>query len=335
MRSLGERPTMVDSKSQIKDFSLSLPITQAARKIAWQFAQQQPTLQKIEQVNLNTLAVSVVNDYLQMMGISTDLTAGDSWNPLMRLCLNVADLQVTGVGCLECRFMKVNEQSCHVPPEVWEDRVGYVVVQLNDSLQEATVIGFVPTVAMEYLPVSQLQPLENLLVHLNQLAQPVAAVTNRALVNLSQWLENVFAAGWQELEAVLGSQQASLAFSFRRADSSLDDANNTESSSVRRAKSIDLGIQLAGNSVALLVEIRPDSNQKTDIVLQVHPTGRQTYLPSLLELVVLDQSGAIFLEAQARHADNYIQLQFSGKLGERFNVKVALGEVSITESFVI
>ena len=50
---------------------------------------------------------------------------------------------------------------------------------------------------------------------------------------------------------------------------------------------------------------------------------------------MLDESGAIFLEAKARRADNYIQLQFSGSVGERFSVKVALGEVSMTENFVI
>jgi hypothetical protein len=50
---------------------------------------------------------------------------------------------------------------------------------------------------------------------------------------------------------------------------------------------------------------------------------------------VIEESGAVFLEAKARRADNYIQLQFSGTTGERFSVKVALGDVSITENFTI
>jgi hypothetical protein len=41
------------------------------------------------------------------------------------------------------------------------------------------------------------------------------------------------------------------------------------------------------------------------------------------------------MEAQARSADNYIQLQFSGMPGEHFSVKVALGDASIIEDFVI
>jgi hypothetical protein len=67
----------------------------------------------------------------------------------------------------------------------------------------------------------------------------------------------------------------------------------------------------------------------------VHPIGNQNYLPSLLQLIVLDESGETFLQAQARSADNYIQLQFSGEPGERFSVKITLNDVSIIEDFAI
>jgi len=330
---------MANSTSQTKDFSLSLPIIQAARRIAQEFAAGQPTPQKAEQVRLNTLAVYVVNDYLQMMGIATDLTASDSWNPVMRLCVDVADLEVTRVGRLECRPIRTDQQTCYIPPEVWSDRIGYVVVQLDEPLREATVLGFAPTAAMEQLPISQLQPLEDLLDHLSQLMQPAADAKTvgsyKTLVNLSQWLQNVFETGWQTVEALWGTAEASLAFSFRRADSSRETDELHPEAGVRRAKLIDLGIQLAGNSVALIVELKPESSQKTGILLQVHPTGSQIHLPPLLQLIVLDETGGIFLEAQARSADNYIQLQFRGKPGEQFSVKVALGDVSITENFVI
>jgi len=317
-----------------KDFSLTLPITQAAHRRAWQFSQQQPTPQKAEQVRLNTLAVYAVNDYLQMMGISTDLTASDSWNPVVRLCVNVADLEVIGVGRLECRCIRANEQTCYIPPEVWEDRIGYLVVELDEQLRAATILGFTKTAAMEQLQLSQLQPLEDLLEHLSQLIS-IEAAKSETLVHLSQWLQNVFEVGWQTVESLLNPAEASLAFSFRRADGLGESDLTYPEHHVRRAKLIDLGMKLAGHSVALIVELRPESHQKTGILLQVHPTGSQTYLPPQLQLIVLDETGAIFLEAQSRQADNYIQLQFSGKPGERFSVKVALANVSITENFAI
>jgi hypothetical protein len=52
---------------------------------------------------------------------------------------------------------------------------------------------------------------------------------------------------------------------------------------------------------------------------------------------VLDEAGVTCpeLQVQARSDDNWIQLEFSGEPGERFSLKLALGDVSITEDFVI
>jgi len=91
--------------------SLTLPITKTARQISEQFAQQQATPEKAEQVRLNTLAVLLVNDYLQMMEIPTDLQASDSWNAAVRFCSDLADLEIIGMGKLECRPMKANQST--------------------------------------------------------------------------------------------------------------------------------------------------------------------------------------------------------------------------------
>src|SRR5919202_532289 len=143
--------------NEIEEFALPLPITQVARRTAQEFASQQPTPQKAEQVRLNTLAVYAVNDYLQMMGIPCDLSVGDSWNPITRLCADVADLEITGVGRLECRPLKLHEQTCYIPPEVWSDRIGYVIVQIDESSFEATVLGFTQTASTEELSINQLR----------------------------------------------------------------------------------------------------------------------------------------------------------------------------------
>lgn len=330
---------MTYSTHELDDFSLALPITQVARRTAQQFASEQPTHQKAEQVRLNTLAVYAVNDYLQMMGFETDLSVGDSWNPVVRLCADVADLEVTGVGRLECRVIKPFESTCYIPPEVWSDRISYVVVQIDESSLEATVLGFTQSVEQEELPITQLQPIDDLVDCLNQpmssVITPSTAVVQKSTVNLSQWLTNVFEAGWQTVETLLTPSEPDLAFSFRSADSVLLIDDEPQDVSIRRAKLIDLGMQLAGYSVALIVEMSLQSEQKRNVLLQVHPTGNQLYLPPLLELTVLDEAGLVFLDAQARSADNYIQLEFSGLPGEPFSVRVALGDASITEDFVL
>ncbi|WP_427157890.1 DUF1822 family protein [Aliinostoc sp. HNIBRCY26] len=322
---------MTNNTFKLEDFAITLPISQAARITAQQFANQQPTSAKAEQVRLNTLAVWVVNDYLQMMDIPTNLTASDSWNPIMQLCTDVADLEVSSVGRLECRPVLASSQFCSIPPETWEDRVGYVVVQVDDAEKEAQILGFVKNVATETLALSQLQPIETLIDRLAQLkTSPVDT-----LVNLSQWFVGQIESGWQTVESLLNSLDARPAFAFRSPVSTPEATQEQAENVTRRAKLIDLGIKIDNQPVMLIVEISPADNQKTSVRLQLHATGNQMYLPAGVQLKVLDNSGAVFLDAQARSADNYIQLQFRGDLQEEFSIQVSLGDMSITENFVI
>lgn len=306
--------------------ALPLPITQFALQTADRFARQQPTPQKAAQVRLNTIAVAVMNDYLQMMGIATNLQASDSWNPVIQLCADVADLEVAGAGKLECRPV-LGGSTCVVPPEVWQDRIGYVVVAIDEGAREATLLGFAEQAA-EMLLVRQLQSPEALLEQLDRQLQPTASEQGSGLVtNLRQWLQNQVEAGWQSVESLL--QPAEFAYSFRGVGAI------SPENTMRRAKLIDLAIRLP-DPVALVVGLEPSiqPSQPTHICLQVHPT-QQSYLPANLRLTVLDDAGSSFLEAQSRGADNYIQLQFSGMPGERFGVQVAIGDANVVEQFVI
>jgi len=324
---------------ELEDSALPLPITLAARRKAQEFASGQPTPQKAEQVRLNTLAVYAVKDYLEMMGIPCDLSIADIWNPIARLCADVADLEVTGIGRLECRPLKLHEQTCYIPPEVWSDRIGYVVVQIDESSLSATVLGFTQTANTEEVSINQLRPVEDLIDHLNQpmpiAAAPTPAMARSQQVNLSQWLANAFETGWQTVESLLNPEQPDLAFRCRGIDSAVLPDSELLDVGVRRGKLIDLGIQVAGHPVALIIELTPETERKRSILLQVHPADNQLYLPPSLQLTVLDESGATFLEAQSRSADNYIQLQFSGVPGEQFSVRVSLGDASILQDFVI
>jgi Protein of unknown function (DUF1822) len=104
---------------------------------------------------------------------------------------------------------------------------------------------------------------------------------------------------------------------------------------VRRVKLIDLGMQIAGEGVALAVALVSKMNGHVGVLLQVYPTGRETYLPPELQLMLLDGSGNTLRIVKARLADIYVQLKFSGEIGEQFSVRVALGEAEITENFII
>jgi hypothetical protein len=260
--------------------------------------------------------------YLRCMGVETNWEGSQSRNPVMLSILDVADIEILNLGKLECRPVLPQDQIIHIPSEVWSDRIGYVAVQLDQSLKQATLLGFSQTAGDGELPISELRSLEDLLEHLRQIRQTEPV---KMRVNLSQWFENIFESGWQQIETLLGTQPTNLALSLR----------STPEAGVLRGKLIDLGIQHQGQAVVLVVALTPLHEQEMDISVEVHPKSDQTYLPPNLRLMVLDNLGEAVMEAIARSANNFIQLQFSGAPGERFSAKVALGDVSVSENFVI
>lgn len=311
------------------EFAISLPITGENRKIASQFAARQPTRKKAKQVLLNTIAVSVVNNYLTMLDIATDLASSDSWNPVMQLCNDTADLQLPGVGILECRPIENSDLSCRIPLEVWDSRIGYVVVRIDDSLRRATILGFTPQVTAEELDLTCLRPPEALIDRIHELKTSIASNEN----NLSQWLDRLFTTGWEAVENLLAPEQLTPAWGFRSfTRKSTESEPNNRNNRASRAKLIDLGLQLSDRQIVLLVEIQLEDSGNA-VTVQLHPSRKDLYLPEGLELKVLEASGEVFMRAQARSRDNYIQLLFSGQPGEIFDVQINLNDAEFTERF--
>ncbi|RMG05669.1 MAG: DUF1822 family protein [Cyanobacteria bacterium J055] len=338
----------------IGHLTISIPIGRADRQIALRFAREQPTPDKSEQVYLNTLAVLVVNRYLEMLEIPTSLTSSYSWNRVGRMCANVADIDIPGIGHLECRSLRSGERCCAIPPDVWHDRIGYIIVRLDEHFSEGTLLGFVPQVAQMTVDVDRLQSLDTLLVRLHNLERseitispPVSdetiadfrrsnrSITDETVTHLSQWFDDIFDVGWQAIDRLLGRSAPCLDFRFRSPNLSSSPSNSDDRSLVRRGKSIDLGIQLSGCSVVLLVELRKIENNKVDVRLQVHPTGGNIYLSPNLQLGVRDRASHARLQTQSRQSDNYIQLRLVGDPGDRFSATLSLNSASVTEEFEI
>ena len=308
---------------------LTVPLGGEAHAIARQFAAEQTTPQKGKKTYLNTLAVYAVHSYLKWLQIETELSQSDSWHPGLRSLFDVADLVVPSQGKLECRPVLPGETTFFLPPEVAEDRIGYVAVQFSERLNEVQLLGFMRAVdiSREQILIAELQPLDALLDCIPSNAD------SKMWVNLSRWLQNNFEAGWQSLEALLSLEAANPVFSFRGVGNLTNDPNNSVVG-VSRGKLIDLGMQLAGHSVILVVTIAPAVNAQVDIGVRVYPANSQ-HLPQSLQLIVLDEFEETVLEARAGTMDDLMQLELSGEPGEYFSVKVALEDVSITEDFVI
>jgi hypothetical protein len=311
--------------------NFTVSVLRPAHQLAEKFCQHQSNLQKAEQVYLNTLAVYAVNYHLQCLGFETDWEKSDSWDTIMQTFLDVADLEVKNYGKLECRPVLPDAEVVYVPQEVWEERIGYVAVQLDESLREATLLGFAETVSTQELALSKLRSLEELPEYLSQFKQAQAV---KEQVNLSQWLHNIFEVGWETVEAIFAPPQAELAFNTRGSSPVKVTTPEIPVNGVKRGKRLDLERFGGSEQVAVFVGLTPTLSAQSDISVEVCPIGGQPYLPSDLQLMVLDEQGKSVLQAEAGNSES-IEFQFSCEAGESFAVKVALGDFSITEKFLI
>ncbi|MEO1430336.1 MAG: DUF1822 family protein [Cyanobacteria bacterium J06633_8] len=152
--------------------------------------------------------------------------------------------------------------------------------------------------------------------------------TSEIVLELSSWFDNVFNGGFCSVDDLLNLTNTT-AFQFR-SDSVLNEV------CVKGAKLIDLGMQLESNSVALLIGLSPQIDNKVGIRVQLYPASGEAYLPDSVQLALLSESGTTLQSVKSRSYDNYIQLKrFKLPLGKYFSIQVARKDVKIKENFVL
>lgn len=318
-------------QTPIMNFSLepvtfSVPLALAAHSQANRFRQHQTNPQKGKQVYLNTLAVYAVNFYLQCLGFETELETSDSWNPSLQTLMDTADLTIKSYGKIECRPVLPQTSTVCIPPEVWEGRISYLAVRLNESLREATLLGFTPSVQMREFPLRQLQDLDKLGRYLQSL-RPFSVVPES--VHLSQWLENVFEAGWQTIDALLGGDTENFALAFRS-------GTIERQPIIQGAKRIDWGVEVGDRSVILLIELQTEENDRLGIRVQLHPQLGDLSLPADVTLVLLSSSGETLREVTSQSGDHFIQLpRFKCDRGDTFSICTRWKNISLRQDFTV
>jgi Protein of unknown function (DUF1822) len=321
--------------------TFTVPLSFEAHALAERFQRGQSSPQRAKQVYLNTLAVYAVDFYLRCLGVETEADKSDSRNLLCLKFMNVADLWVKSIGRLECCPVLPESTIMRIPEEARADRVGYVAVKLERSLKQATLVGFTATAVAE-LPLSQLRALAEFPGYLQQFRQ------FRIPVNLGRWLDSLkedlskleepsnpnelipactelddsLEEGWQKLEAILSPEELTPGFKMR-------------SSLVERGKHIYLATQVTQQTIVLVVNLNPQSENDINIIIQIHPKSGQLYLPETLQVSILDEQQIAVMQATASSTNQNIQFDFNAEPGERFSVQMTLGEISVIEDFVI
>ncbi|NJM45241.1 MAG: DUF1822 family protein [Alkalinema sp. RU_4_3] len=312
------------------------------RDVAWRSARRHPSREKQGEVFRNLLAVQAVETFLIRMGVKTG-RGSDSYDLAAQLSLDVADLEILGVGRLECRPVNPKAVHCDVPMETWNDRLGYVAVAIEET--QATLLGFLPEVQAQQVLLDRFEPLTNLfealVVKENSLSDWLVGNARDRWIDLKQWKPqgNPLAAFCHTPVVERPVEQIVTAINQAQDDEALwsesdrlwQIAPEHPQAGVRRV--LDLGLALEGNGIALVVGVLPkEDDGEVAVLLRIAPL-QQVYLPQGLTLAGLYPDGNAFARVQARESDNLIQLKFQANLGEKFSVQVMLGDCSITEHF--
>ncbi len=321
--------------SNLSASSLPLALTAHRRAQAFQRRHSLPAVQK--RVYLNTLAAYAGATYLEMRGYDIDLNHSYSQDPAQQTLMDVADILVDGVGRLECRPVLPDATEMAIPAEVGRDRVGYLAIQLDESLRQATLLGFattlpVPTHDLISIPLADLRSPEELGIYLEQQAAGIVPV------RLSRWLQQTVETGWQAVSDTVAELTAPTpTFAFRSsstAETNAAEAGTQPVPNIGQSKPVTLGTGADAVTVTLLLGLIPQAGDDIEVWVQISPTIGQTRLPAALRLAILDASDAAVMQAEARDTEA-IQLKFVAAIAEQFSVQVALGERTFTQSFEV
>jgi hypothetical protein len=157
------------------------------------------------------------------------------------------------------------------------------------------------------------------LVALRQGASAPQPTVNR----LSDWLQNVFAAGWQAVEDFWGEDDR-LGLAFRQSEAS--------TATMRRVKAL----QLPDRGLLLMLSISPAADERWEIQIQLRADDLNATLPADVTLELLSGEDEVMRSVTSRELDNAIVLpRFRSTVGMEFKLQVRSGEVTLSEAFVV
>lgn len=322
---------------------------------------------------LNTLALLAFEAWLSD-GISTGTGAGNSGKVISRDISAIAtagNLKVDDFKFCTIATEHLLDEIVNIPQEVIENPElaahFYVLLEVLEEEEEVIIKGFLPYNQLveiksnleqtisdgcyqlplylfdlepnhllsyhRYVQASEfaLPVVENTLpVFENKVAQVsenLSKVVRATTTKLSQWFQGVVDEGWQTIDS-LSNPELNLAFSTRSVDTG-----------VKKAKILDLGIDVDSKKVALLVNISPDkqnndTQDKISVLAQLYPMPEERFLPHNTKLILLSKAGKSLQEVTSRIQDNYIQLKpFKGEAGKRFSIQIRLEDISVNEYF--
>lgn len=312
---------MTDKLNLLRELAIPFPIPPSFRRQAKAYASQYFTQEAQKRSYLNTLALLVANGYLRLLGFETNLSKLERWNALHRIWSEGNELELSGLGNLECCVIPPGQETVILPPETsfpvetWSDGlrpiigdlIGYLFVEIPSSEHTATLVGFLPAsdITDAEIALADLQSMDDLIDYLapaetvktNDLTREFA---ERKITYLRNWLNNIYTADWQ--------------LSMRDL----------------RGATCKKKLNLAGQIFELQLSVSQSEDEL--MLVRVIVQGENAYLPGGMQVSVPDES-EIYIETVNEVVD-LISIPLELVNGEEFWVELRLGEDSIREYFI-
>jgi hypothetical protein len=306
---------MTDKLSVLQELAIPFPIPASFCRQARAYAEQYFVQDVRQRIYDNTLAVLVADAYFRLLGFETNLTQPERWNAPRRLWSEANELELPGLGNLECRSIATGQQTVTLPPESLSDRIGYLFVEIASSEKLAMLLGFLPAFESEppdlEVAIADLQSMDDLIDYLAQqesssgveIAETIDLTrefAEKRITYLRNWLNNIYTAEWEP---------------------SMRDL---------RTATCKKKIPLAGQVFEMQLSV--SQNHDESILVRVIVRGESASLPRGMQVSVPDESD-IYTETVNEAAD-LISIPLELSSGEELWVELRLGESCCREYFI-
>jgi hypothetical protein len=304
----------------LHDLAITFPITASFRQQARAYAAQYfaPNIQ--QRIYLHTLAVFVADAYFRILGFETNLNRTERWNAIHRLWSEANELELLGLGNLECCVIAKEQEKIILPSDlvsnIVSNNIGYLFIEIADSEKEALLMGFLPAfdteTANQELQITDLQSMDALIDYLSEketssLAETAEIdeisleFTEKKITYLRNWLNNIYEGDWQPATRDL------------------------------RNATCKKNISLAGQIFKMQLSISQNNHDQL-IFVTVTIQGENTFLPMGMQVSVPDESD-IHTETVNETGD-LIKIPLELSPDEEFWVELRIGETFIREYFI-
>ncbi|MBD2138360.1 DUF1822 family protein [Anabaena sp. FACHB-1237] len=305
----------LDKLNVLQDLAIPFPITASFRHQARAYAAQYFTPNLQHRIYFHTLAVFIADAYFRMLGFETNLNLPERWNAIHRLWSEANELELLGLGNLECCVIKKEQEKIILPSDIVRNNIGYLFIEIADSEKEAVLMGFLPAfdteTANEELQITDLQSMDDLIDYLSQketssLAETAKIdelsleFTEKKITYLRNWLNNIYEGDWEP---------------------SMRDLRNA---------TCKKNIPLAGQIFKMQLSVSQNSEELISVIVIIQ--GENTFLPIGMQVSVPDESD-IYTET-VNESGNLIKIALELSPDEEFWVELRIGETFVREYFI-